>query len=176
MTDPFYDTPDDPDALEETVADVELEEVLDRVEPETGPTPAKAHAEEEDLGGFDPEAGQTRIGGRTTITGHITSEAGLFVIGLMVALAGSSVLIYALVMQTTRSLIIAGIVAPPALIWAFLKWRRWLGGAPYFYRLLLSLNEREAAEEIMAEHQERQQKRIAKRIAELEAKGVEVED
>lgn len=175
MTDPFYDTPDDPDALEETVADVELDEVLDRVEPEAGPTHPRG-AEEEDLGGFDPEAGQTRIGGRTTITGHITSEAGMFVIGLVVASVGTSVLIYAIIMQTLPTLITAAIISPPSLIWAFFKWRRWLGGAPYFYRLLLSLNEREAAEEVMAEHQERQQKRIAKRIAELEGRGVEVEE
>ena len=38
-------------------------------------------------------------------------------------------------------LIAAGVVAPPALIWFFLRWKRWLAGAPYAYRLLTSLGE-----------------------------------
>ncbi len=185
--DPFIDAPDDqpdrldddaPDetaldetALDETVADVELEESLDQVEPESETAP-----DEVELIGFDPEAGQTRIGGRSTLAGHLTSDVGMFIIGLIVAMAGLSVLIYAIFNQTQTNLIIAGIVSPPTLIWAFVKWRRWLGGAPYVYRLLLSLNEKEAAEEALEIHREKQRRRVEKRIAELEARGVRIDD
>ena len=180
--DPIIFSPDEPPdrpgdpalddtALDETVADVELDESLDQVEPETEET-----VDEIDMLGFDPEAGQTRIGGRSTIAGHLTSDVGMFVIGLIVAMAGLSMLIYAVFNRTQANLIIAGIVSPPTLIWAFVKWRRWLGGAPYVYRLLLSLNEKEAAEEALEIHREKQRKRVEKRIAELEAKGVRIEE
>lgn len=160
----------DDTALDETVADVELEESLDHVEPES------EAIDESDLVGFDPEAGQSRIGGRSTLAGHLTSDAGMFVIGLTVAMVGLSVLIFAAFNRTTTNLIIAGVVSPPTLIWAFVKWRRWLGGAPYVYRLLLSLDEKEAAEEALEIHREKQRKRVEKRIAELEAKGVRIDD
>jgi len=161
---------EDDDGLEETVADVELDESLDQIEPEAVPQALDA-----DLGEFDPEAGQSRIGGRQGLTGQIMSEAGLFVLGLLAAMVGTSLLIYALVMRTPATLIAAGVVCPPTLIWAFLKWRRWLGNAPYVYRLLLSLNEKEAAAEAIEAHRERQRQRVAKRIAEIEAKGPRVE-
>ena len=160
----------DDTALDETVADVELEESLDHVEPES------EGIDEDDLVGFDPEAGQSRIGGRSTLAGHLTSDAGMFVIGLSVAMLGLSVLIFAVFNRTQTNLIVAGVVSPPTLIWAFVKWRRWLGGAPYVYRLLLSLNETEAAEEALAIHREKQRRRVEKRIAELEAKGVRIDD
>ncbi|USN99170.1 MAG: hypothetical protein H6810_00370 [Phycisphaeraceae bacterium] len=163
---------DDEGALDETVADVELEESLDQVEPAKQPVDVL----DRDLGGFDPEAGRQRVGGRITITGHLTSDAGMFVIGLVTALVGLSVLIYAIVNRTTTSWIVAGVIAPPTLLWAFVKWRRWMGGAPYVYRMLLSLDEKEAAAEAMERHQERQKKRLDKKLAELEAKGIRIED
>lgn len=76
-----------------------------------------------------------------------------------------------LVMQTVPSLIAAVVICPPTLIWGFFKWRRWLGRAPYFYRMLMTLNEKDAAVEAMEQHQERQRRRLAKKIAELEPQG-----
>lgn len=159
------------DGLEETVADVELDESLDRVEDEAA---AAAVIVDDELGEYDPEAGQSRIADKTSITGQIMSEAGLFVIGLCAAMLGVSVLIYAAVMQTLPTLIAAVVIAPVTLGWAFVKWKRWMGGAPYVYRLLLSLNEKDAADEALMTHRERERQRVAKKIEKLEARGPRV--
>lgn len=167
-----HDHDDDPDALEDTVADVDLDESLDHVDS----IAEQAPEDEEELGGFDPEAGRTRIGGRVSISGHLTSDAGMFVIGVVAATVGLSVLIFALVNRTPVNLVIAGVISPPTLIWAFVKWRRWLGGAPYVYRMLLSLKEDEAADEVLVKHREKQRRQVEKRLAELDAKGVRIEE
>ncbi|MBZ0171959.1 MAG: hypothetical protein K8E66_06230, partial [Phycisphaerales bacterium] len=60
--DPLRDQNDEDDALDETVADVDLDESLDQVDPTAAATPEP----DEDLGEFDPEAGRSRIGGRAT--------------------------------------------------------------------------------------------------------------
>jgi hypothetical protein len=117
MRDERDDIPMDDDGLEDTVADVELDELLDSVE-------AVAEVEElgdEELGEYDPERGQSRIGGRSRIAGQLMSEAGLFVFGAIAALVGVGVLIYALVMQTLPTLIAAAVICPPTLIWGFFK-------------------------------------------------------
>lgn len=158
------------DGLEETVADVELDESLDRVED----AEAEAVVVDDELGEYDPEAGQSRIADKSSITGQIMSEAGLFVIGLCAAMLGVSVLIYAAVMQTPATLITAVVVAPLTLGWAFVKWKRWMGGAPYVYRLLLSLNEKDAADEALMTHRERERQRVAKKIEKLESRGPRV--
>ena len=167
---PLGDHIEEDDGLEETVVDVGLDESLDSVEVDHD-QPAEV---DDELGEFDPEAGRSRIGGRTTLTGHLTSEAGMFVIGSVTAIVGTSVLIYALVIRSPQTLIAAGVISPPTLIWAFVKWRRWLGGAPYIYRMLMSLDEKEAASEVMSKHRERQRQQVEKRIAELEARGVKI--
>jgi len=169
---PFHNPDTDSDALDDTVADVELEESLDQVEPgQASPAPVVL---DEELGDYDPEAGQSRIADKSGIAGQIMSEAGMFVVGVCAALGGTSVLIWGLIMKTPQSLIAALVIAPPSLIWAFMKWRRWLGGAPYAYRLLMSLNEHEAADELLTVHREKQREQVNKKIAKLEAKGVKI--
>jgi hypothetical protein len=42
--------------------------------------------------------------------------------------------------------------------------------------MLMTLNEKEAAVEALEQHRERQRRRIAKKIAELERKGIRIED
>lgn len=172
MRDERDDIPMDDDGLEDTVADVELDELLDSVETVAEPDDLGDEA----LGEYDPERGQSRIGGRNRIAGQLLSESGLFVFGAIAALVGLAVLIYALVMQTVPSLIAAAVICPPTMIWGFFKWRRWLGSAPYFYRMLMTLNEKEAAVEALEQHQERQRRRLAKKLAELERKGIRIED
>jgi hypothetical protein len=66
-------------------------------------------------------------------------------------------------------------VGPVALTWSILKWKQWLAGAPYAYRLLLTLDEREAAEQMLAQDRERRKKRVKRRIAELEGRDPEEE-
>ena len=43
--------------------------------------------------------------------------------------------------RTQAWYIAAGVIAPPSLLWFFFKWKKWLAGAPYAYRLLTSLGE-----------------------------------
>jgi len=139
------------DAMEETVADVELEDSLDDDSP-------MDHEDELELGerllaGFDPEAHHQNIRDRQTIKKQVMSEGGQFVLGLVVLALGLGVLALAATIRSTEWYVIAGLVAPPALLWFFLRWKRWLAGAPYAYRLLTSLGE--DAENILSEDQKR---------------------
>jgi len=145
------DLSDTADSLEETVTDVELEDSLD----EMG---SVDHEDELEMGerlleGFDPEAHHRNIRDRQTIKKQVMSEGGQFVLGLLVLAVGLGVLALAATIRTTEWFVIAGIVAPPALLWFFLRWKRWLAGAPYAYRLLTSLGE--DAENILSDEQKR---------------------
>ncbi len=147
-------------ALDDTVAEVELDESLDTIdEPRTraGDHDSELEGGEMLLEGFDPEAHHVNVSQRKTIRRQVTSEGGQFVIGLVVMAAALGVAAWAIAYQTTESLIVAGVVAPPALLWFFLRWRKWLAGAPYAYRLLTSLGE--DADNILDEHKQKQLRR-----------------
>ncbi len=128
-------------ALEDTVADVELDEALDEIEAPAGDHDAELEDGGKLLEGFDPEAHHVNVSQQRSVKRAIKSEGGQFVIGLLVFALALGVLALAATIRTQPWLIAAGVVAPPALIWFFLRWKRWLAGAPYAYRLLTSLGE-----------------------------------
>ncbi len=147
-------------ALEDTVADVELDDSLDTID--EGRARAGDHDSELEGGamlleGFDPEAHHVNVSQRKTIRRRVSSEGGQFVIGLLVMAGALGVVAWAVAYQSTESLIVAGVVGPPALLWFFLRWRKWLAGAPYAYRLLTSLGE--DADNILDERRQRQLRR-----------------
>ncbi|MEZ6241744.1 MAG: hypothetical protein R3B57_01750 [Phycisphaerales bacterium] len=144
-------------ALEDTVAEVELDESLEAIE--KSPARAGDHDSELEGGemlleGFDPEAHHINVSQRKTIRRQITSEGGQFVLGLLVMAGALGVAAWAIAYQSKESLIVAGVVSPPALLWFFLRWRKWLAGAPYAYRLLTSLGE--DADNILDERRQKQ--------------------
>jgi len=149
-------------ALEDTVAEVVLDESLEAIE-----APAARAGDHESeleggrllLEGFDPEAHHVNVSQRKTIRRQLTSEGGQFVLGLLVMTGALGVAAWAIAYQSRESLIVAGVVAPPALLWFFLRWRKWLAGAPYAYRLLTSLGE--DADNIL---DERRQRRLRKGV------------
>lgn len=146
------DTPQDQDALEETVADVVLDESLDRVD--KAPVPTRARTLESPDGiEYDPEAHYQNIRNKQTVRKVMTSDGGQFVASLLLAATGLAVGIYAAFNHTRGVLITAAVVCPPTLIYAFLRWRLWLGQAPYLYRLLTSLGE--DADHILDQHREK---------------------
>lgn len=147
------------EALEDTVADVELGESLDRIDP-TAPADHDAELEggEKLLEGFDPEAHHVNVSRRRrAIRKQITSEGGMFVIGLVLMAVALGVVAWAIAYQTRESLIVAGVVGPPALLWFFFRWKKWLAGAPYVYRLLTSLGE--DADNLLDERRQRMLKK-----------------
>ena len=129
-------------ALEDTVAEVELDEALDEIEPAVdGDHDAELEGGSRLLEGFDPEAHHVNVSRKVSVRGALSSEGGRFVIGLIVLALALGVIALAATIRTQAWYIAAGVVAPPALIWFFLRWKRWLAGAPYAYRLLTSLGE-----------------------------------
>lgn len=146
-------------ALEDTVADVELGESLDRIDqPAPGDHDAELEGGEKLLEGFDPEAHHINVSKRRrAIRKQITSEGGKFVVGLILMGAALGVVAWAIAYQTRESLIVAGVVGPPALGWFAFRWKRWLAGAPYAYRLLTSLGE--DADNLLDERRQRMLKK-----------------
>ena len=129
-------------ALDDTVDDVELDEALDEIDtPRAGDHDAELEGGSQLLEGFDPEAHHVNVSQRVTVKGALSSEGGRFVIGLVVLALTLGLIALAATIRTQPWLIAAGVIAPPALIWFFLRWKKWLAGAPYAYRLLTSLGE-----------------------------------
>lgn len=129
-------------ALDDTVTDVELDEALDEIDaPAAGDHDAELEDGSQLLEGFDPEAHHVNVSERTSVKRALSSEGGRFVIGLVVLALTLGLIALAATIRTQEWLIAAGVIAPPALIWFFLRWKHWLAGAPYAYRLLTSLGE-----------------------------------
>lgn len=160
-------TPIDPDdtsvdeaALDETVADVELDRSLDHVDPRPASTPGpptEAAVQSPDEIEFDPEAHYFNVRDKQTIRKAVTSDGGQLILAFVAGCTGLAVAIYAAFIQTRPWIITAAVVTPPALVYAFIRWRLWLGRAPYLYRLLTSLGE--DADDLLESHR---QKLIAK--------------
>ncbi len=94
------------------------------------------------IAGTDPEALASSIRHRRRrIRKQIFNAGSQFVIGLLAALFSLALIILAATVQTRPYIIAAAVVAPPALIFLAFSWRKWLGNAPYVYRLLTSLGE-----------------------------------
>lgn len=145
------DTSFDESALDETVADVELEEALDHVEAASASQPTQAEAPDE--ADFDPEAHSYNVRNKQTIRKVVLSDGGQLVIALLTGGVGIAMGIYAAFIQTRPWIIAAAVFAPLSLTYAFIRWRLWLGHAPYLYRLLTSLGE--DADEILEAHRQR---------------------
>ncbi len=165
-------------ALDDTVAEVELDEALDRIDhdpPEDEVHTRRAHPHHppivDDGPGYDPEAGRGSIANKTNLRATLVNESSLFILGFLALLVGVSSVIFALSMQTRPYWITAGILFPPTLIWFIVRWKRWLGRAPYMYRLLVSLGEKEDAQAILEQHVERQEAKVRAKIARYEAQG-----
>ncbi|MEM1184924.1 MAG: hypothetical protein AAGI53_07960 [Planctomycetota bacterium] len=157
-------------ALDDTVADVDVDEALTGADADALEDEDPRHvAYDEDDPGFDPEAGRGSIANKTSISGAVLNESGLFILGAIAALAGLTSVIFAVFMQSRPYIIAAIVIAPPAFIWFILRWRKWLGRAPYLYRLLSSLGEREDAEDVLEQHVQKKEAKIRNKIAKLEA-------
>jgi hypothetical protein len=61
----------------------------------------------------------------------------------------------------------AAIFAPIAFWYMRVRWRRWLGSAPYFYRLMTSLGE--DAENILVDHEEKKRQKFVNKVGDLYA-------
>ena len=165
---------DDSAALDETVADVDVADALTRVDPagqrdgadRDGPSTSGV---DDEGPGFDPEAGRGAIANKTSFSGVVLNESGLFVVGGIAALAGITTVIFAAFLRTTPYVVAASIVAPPTIVWFILRWRKWLGGAPYFYRMLTTFGEHEEAKEVLDAHVKKREAKVRAKIARLEA-------
>lgn len=161
MTERKGDTSIDEAALDETVADVELAESLDQVERASAPpaqaaraaSPARPSSMSSPDGDFDPEAHIYNVRNKQSIKKVVASDGGQFVLSVLAALVGVGVGIYAAFLQTTEWVVAACIITPASLIYAAIRWRLWLGQAPYLYRLLTSLGE--DADDLLDSHRQK---------------------
>ncbi|GJM19995.1 MAG: hypothetical protein DHS20C14_22080 [Phycisphaeraceae bacterium] len=189
-----HETPEDPDAEFDLQAD---EEILDRGmsatpvlrdEPlfEEPPPGARVHRrtldgelvsgydepEPEDvraLEGEDPEANVWRIRERRKeIRKQIFNAGSQFILGLVIAFVSLAVVILAIFNPIRPYLIAASVIAPIGLIFFALSWRKWLGNAPYVYRLLTSLGE--DAEGMLQDQRRRESARRSRRMVLAEQK------
>lgn len=153
MTTPRRDDVDA--ALDDTVAEVELEEALhaaDDGEDEEVINP-------ELLAGADPEAHYRNTARqRAKIRQQVLSRGGQFIIGLLIGILSIALVILAATIQSRELIIAAGVCAPPGLIFTAIRWRRWLDNAPYAYRLLTSLGE--DAGDVLEAHSNKQMQRM----------------
>lgn len=141
-----------------------------RPEPEPEPTPAlEFDADDPDAAYFlgdDPEANITRIADRRSmVKRQIRSEGAQFVYGLVVLAASLGAVALAATIQTWPFIAVAGVVFPIGCVWFGKSWRRWVGAAPYMYRLLTSLGE--DAENILVAHEEKSRAKYVRQIGDL---------
>lgn len=139
--DPDSPTPPDPldltatpagDGLDDTVADVELEEVLDKIHVAEKPTSHRV----------DHEAGSRSAAWRVpSVRAVATSAVGQLVGAVVLFMIGATLVAIALAVQTRNPMIAAGVVAPPAFFLAYRRYQHWLSRKTYLHRLLESLGE-----------------------------------
>lgn len=116
--------------------------------------------------GDDPEANVIRISDhRNAIKKQIKSEGAQFVYGLLILAFSLGSLALAATIRTMPYFIAAGVLCPIGF-WMFRsRWKRWIGAAPYCYRLLTSLGE--DAENVRIAHEEKQRKKYVNAIGDL---------
>jgi hypothetical protein len=152
-----------------------------RTHPQPGPhsRPTPAHqgtlgpAEEDDLAGneavlrgFDPEADVRNTAERRTwIRKQAVSAGSQVVLGLIVLLLSIALVVLGITnWRDPRWWVPAAVCAPPGLWFSVVRWRRWLGKAPYCYRLLSSLGEN--ADNILVESTQKRIERELRKIRE----------
>lgn len=154
----------------ELLPDMDPETVREALRPKEPETPA-VEIDEDDpdavwLLGDDPEAKVTRIADRrNVIKRRVKSEGAQFVYGLLVLAASLGAVALAATIQTLPFIIVAAVVFPIGAFWFRSRWRRWLGAAPYMYRLMSSLGE--DAENILVEHEQKQRRKYVRQIGDL---------
>lgn len=116
--------------------------------------------------GDDPEAQVSRIADRRSIIKRrARSEGAQFVYGLLVLAGSLGAVALAATIRTWPFIAVAAVVFPMGAWWFRNSWRRWVGSAPYCYRLLTSLGE--DAENVLVAHEEKQRTKYVKQIGDL---------
>ena len=118
--------------------------------------------------GNDPEAKLGSVADRRNLVRkQMFSAGGQFVIGLAMMFLALGLAIMAITNPTLDYIIPAAVFAPIAFWYMYRRWRRWLGSAPYFYRLLTSLGE--DAENVLVDHEAKQRRKYVNKIGDLYA-------
>ncbi len=118
--------------------------------------------------GNDPEAKISSVADRRNlIHKQMLSTGGQFVLGLVMMFVALGVTIMAITNPELEYIIPAAIIAPISFWYMKVRWRRWLGSAPYFYRLMSSLGE--DAENILVNHEEKKREKFVKQVGDLYA-------
>lgn len=118
--------------------------------------------------GNDPEAKFSNVADRRSlIRKQMLSTGGQFVVGLLMMFLAIGIAIMAITNPKLQFIIPAVIMAPISFFYMRTRWRRWLGSAPYFYRLMSSLGE--DAENILVDHEEKQRAKYVKKVGDLYA-------
>lgn len=118
--------------------------------------------------GNDPEAKFSSVADRRSLVRRqMLSAGGQFVMGVLMMFFGLGITILAITNPVRHYIIPAVIIAPISFLYMRVRWRRWLGSAPYFYRLMSSLGE--DAENILVEHEQKKRQKFVKKVGDLYA-------
>jgi len=118
--------------------------------------------------GNDPEAKFSSVADRRSLVRkQMLSAGGQFVMGIAMMFVGLGITILAITNPVKHYIIPAVIIAPISFWYMRARWRRWLGSAPYFYRLMSSLGE--DAENILVEHEQKKRQKFVKKVGDLYA-------
>jgi|GEM_PF-1269029 len=118
--------------------------------------------------GNDPEAKFSSIADRRNlIRKQMLSTGGQFVVGLLLMFVSLGLTIMAITNPILGYIISAAIVTPLSIWYMRVRWRRWLGSAPYFYRLMSSLGE--DAENILENHENKKREKFVNQVGDLYA-------
>ncbi len=121
------------------------------------------------LGGTDPESLTINVRQRRRrIRKQIFNAGSQLVLGLIIAVISLALIILAATIQTRPYVIAACVIAPPALVFLAVSWRKWLGNAPYIYRLLTSLGE--DADNILEDRVRKHRQAQARKLEKLHEK------
>jgi len=118
--------------------------------------------------GNDPESKFSNVADRrSTVRKQMLSAGGQFVMGIFMLFIGLGLVSMAITNPVKMYIIPAAIFAPISFWYMRARWRRWLGSAPYFYRLMSSLGE--DAENILVEHEVKRRRKYVDKIGDLYA-------
>lgn len=118
--------------------------------------------------GNDPEAKFSSVADRRNkIRKQMLSTGGQFVMGIFMMFIALGITIMAITNPELKYIIPAGIITPISALYMRARWRRWLGSAPYFYRLMSSLGE--DAENILIDREEKKRKQFVNKVGDLYA-------
>ncbi len=116
--------------------------------------------------GNDPEAKLGSVADRRNlIHKQMLSTGGQFVVGLILIFIALGVTIMAITNPELKYIIPAAIITPISGFYMRARWHRWLGSAPYFYRLMSSLGE--DAENILVDREAKQRKKFVDKVGDL---------